>query len=377
MHMQKHRSAFTLIELLVVIAIIAVLIALLLPAVQSAREAARRIQCVNNLKQIGLALHNYQSSTGGFPIGHTQVQVYSGNDYSAWVGWSAQAMMLPYLELNVVYNSCNFAHTGFGFTFTPGDAINSTAAYTRINAFICPSNPISNGSAKIFYAPNVPVTPTDYAGSMGTTSHDLTQGQATPALAQSTNKAYPTNGIFACWMSYDIRDVTDGTSNTIAFGEWCSQNYSNPTGRARGVGVENVPDSNPSGRQDSAGANPAAILAGLNNCTIAWNSPTANLDNELGAMWSLGEQGYSMMNFIQVPNDAQYPFGTCTLIGDGSDGGADDAAFCGPESYHPGGANLLFCDGSVRFVKNSVNRTAVMWALASRNGGEVISSDSY
>jgi prepilin-type N-terminal cleavage/methylation domain-containing protein/prepilin-type processing-associated H-X9-DG protein len=378
MHIQKHRYAFTLIELLVVIAIIAVLIALLLPAVQSAREAARRIQCVNNLKQIGLALHNYQSSTGGFPIGHTQVQVYSGNDYSAWVGWSAQAMMLPYLEQNVVYNSCNFAHTGFGFTFTPGDQINFTAAYTRITAFICPSNPISNTPVKGLYTLGN-VTPTDYAGSMGTTTHDLTQGAETAAMSASANKAYPTTGIFACWMSYDIRDVTDGTSNTIAFGEWCSNDYSMINFKRKGVGVDAVPNSSPSAQVDDARLNQAAVIAGLQNCATAYNSATTfpALNAEKGVMWSLGEQGYSMMNFIQVPNDAQYPFGTCTLIGDGSDGGADDSAFCGPESYHPGGANLLFADGSVRFVKNSINRTGVMWALATRNGGEVISSDQY
>jgi prepilin-type N-terminal cleavage/methylation domain-containing protein/prepilin-type processing-associated H-X9-DG protein len=372
MQFRNRRSAFTLIELLVVIAIIAVLIALLLPAVQSAREAARRVQCVNNLKQIGLGLHNYQSSTGGFPIGHTKVQVYSGNDDSPWVGWSAHAMMLPYLEQSAVYNSCNFVHTGFGFTFTPGDQINSTAAYTRITAFICPSNPISNTPVKgLFTLGNV--TPTDYAGSMGTTTHDLTQGQETT----STNKAYPTTGIFACWMSYDIRDVTDGTSNTIAFGEWCSNDYSNITIRRKGVGVEFVPDSSPTALVDDARLNQAAVLVGLQNCATAYNSTSGTLNAEKGAMWSLGEQGYSMMNFIQVPNDTQYSFGTCSISADGADGGADDAAFCGPESYHPGGANLLFCDGSVRFVKSSVNRTGVMWALATRNGGEVISSDSY
>jgi prepilin-type processing-associated H-X9-DG protein len=193
------------------------------------------------------------------------------------------------------------------------------------------------------------------------------------------SKAYPTTGIFACWMSYDIRDVTDGTSNTIAFGEWCSNDYSMINFKRNGVGVDTVPNSSPSALVDDARLSPTAVIAGLQNCATAYNSATAfpALNAEKGAMWSLGEQGYSMMNFIQVPNDTQYPFGTCTIVGDGSDGGADDSAFCGPESYHPGGANLLFCDGSVRFVKSTVNRTGVMWALASRNGGEVISSDSY
>jgi prepilin-type N-terminal cleavage/methylation domain-containing protein/prepilin-type processing-associated H-X9-DG protein len=378
MRLRNHRRAFTLIELLVVIAIIAVLIALLLPAVQSAREAARRVQCTNNLKQIGLALHSYQSSTNGFPLGHTQVQVYSGNDYAAWVGWSAHALMLPYLEQTAAFNACNFSHTGFGFTFTPGDQINYTAAYTRITTFICPSNPISNGPVKGLYTLGN-VTPTDYAGSMGTTTHDLTQGAETAAISQSPSKAYPTTGIFACWMSYDIRDVADGTSNTIAFGEWCSQDYSMISMKRKGVGVEYVPNTSPSALVDDARLNQAAVLAGLQNCVAAYNSATAfpALNAEKGAMWSLGEQGYSMMNFIQVPNDTQYPFGTCTILGDGADGGADDSAFCGPESYHPGGANLLFCDGSVRFVKSSINRTAVMWSLATRNGGEVVSSDSY
>src|SRR5271167_1870759 len=103
------RSAgFTLIELLVVIAIIAVLIALLLPAVQSAREAARRIQCTNNLKQIGLALHNYHSTANVFPPGCSANLFTTGNTYFSWVGWSAQGLMLPYLEQGPLYNAANF-----------------------------------------------------------------------------------------------------------------------------------------------------------------------------------------------------------------------------------------------------------------------------
>jgi len=369
MRHRVRRSGFTLIELLVVIAIIAVLIALLLPAVQAAREAARRAQCTNNLKQIGLALHNYQSSNGSFPMGNTKVQVYSGDDYASWVGWSAHAQMLPFLEQGPVYNAVNFVHTGFGFTFTPGDGINSTAAYSRISAFICPSNAVSGSPAK-GAATLGNVTPTDYAGSFGTTTHDLSQ-------EDPKKTTYETNGIFTAWRSYDLRDVTDGTSQTIAFGEWCSQNYaSTVTSRAPGIGVAKVGDPG-AARQDAAQANAPGIIAGLQACVAAYNSDTTKLNAELGCMWAMGSQGYSMMNFVQVPNDSQYKFGFCSMTSEGGNGGADDSAFCGPGSYHPGGANILFCDGSVRFLKSTVNRTGVMWALASRNGGEVVSADQY
>src|SRR5208282_723912 len=132
---RRSRRGFTLIELLVVIAIIAVLIALLLPAVQSAREAARRAQCVNNLKQIGLAIHNYHTASNTFPPGSAA----SYNTYNpgcvAWMGWSAQGLMLPYLEQSSIYNAANFSYDSWN-----DNATNQTARDTRIAAFICPSD---------------------------------------------------------------------------------------------------------------------------------------------------------------------------------------------------------------------------------------------
>jgi len=139
------RSGFTLIELLVVIAIIAVLIALLLPAVQSAREAARRTQCVNNLKQIGLALHNYHQSVGAFPLGASEYQINGVVNNNAtrtnnfqWDNWSCHVMILPYMEQTTIYNACNFSvgnNEGVNFW------INSTVTLSRVTGFICPSDP--------------------------------------------------------------------------------------------------------------------------------------------------------------------------------------------------------------------------------------------
>src|SRR5271165_317433 len=124
--MRLQRQGFTLIELLVVIAIIAVLIALLLPAVQSAREAARRIQCTNNLKQIGLALHNYHSAVGSFPLGTTVAWARPGGNFKEYTvyTWSTQALMLPYLEQTNLYNAANFNVTAQAVQ--PGLAMNST-----------------------------------------------------------------------------------------------------------------------------------------------------------------------------------------------------------------------------------------------------------
>src|SRR5262249_19123059 len=133
------------IELLVVIAIIAVLIALLLPAVQAAREAGRRAQCVNNLKQIGLALHNYHSANGVFPMGGTMSPrtTGQGTPYDDWCVWSAQALMLSYLEQTPVYNSINFSWAAEGDGNYSG-AINGTAFNTVIMSFLCPSDSFAN-----------------------------------------------------------------------------------------------------------------------------------------------------------------------------------------------------------------------------------------
>ncbi|QDV34803.1 DUF1559 domain-containing protein [Tautonia plasticadhaerens] len=195
------RRGFTLIELLVVIAIIGVLIALLLPAVQSAREAARRAQCTNNLKQLGLALHNYESASAGFPPGIVTTTSNLPDEFSTWVAWSPQSMLLPYLEQQPLYNAANFNWACCWY----GDeayVTNSTVVFTRIAAFLCPSD----GNAGV---QNI----NSYYASLGTTIHRYgppngdTTGPFTLYNSQSRSGRY------------GISDLKDGTSNTIAFGE--------------------------------------------------------------------------------------------------------------------------------------------------------------
>src|SRR3954453_11660663 len=142
----KPRPGFTLIELLVVIAIIGVLIALLLPAVQAAREAARRSQCTNNLKQLGLGLHNYHQGVGSFPMGSSRA------NGATWNNWSAQGLMLPYMEQQAIYNAINF-------NWEVTQSVNTTAAYTTISSFLCPSD----GNAG-----NITGLLNSYTGSCGT-----------------------------------------------------------------------------------------------------------------------------------------------------------------------------------------------------------------
>src|SRR5271165_6117532 len=201
------QRAFTLIELLVVIAIIAVLIALLLPAVQAAREAARRIQCTNNLKQIGLALHNYHAANGSFPLGGTVAWAYGGEQY--WGVWSAQTLMLPYIEQGPLYNTANFSWAN---QLDMGTQINSTTFNANIAAFLCPSDGLGGTSSSSVSNNN------NYFGSIGTTTYPSSQ-TGTGIFAPGASAQGAGVAPIPARIAYTIASVTDGTSNTVAFAE--------------------------------------------------------------------------------------------------------------------------------------------------------------
>ena len=204
-----NRRGFTLIELLVVIAIIAVLIALLLPAVQSAREAARRAQCVNNLKQLGLAMHNYHGAVNSLPWG----------DGPWWIEWSAHTLLLPYMEQGPIYNAINFGNGFFtdGSSFVINYPANTTAVYSVIAGFNCPSdsdrltdpNGHNNYMANSGSAPNC-----DYGGNANTPA--WSEPAAGPFIYSDSGSF---TGLTFGGSSISIAAITDGTSNTAAFSE--------------------------------------------------------------------------------------------------------------------------------------------------------------
>jgi prepilin-type N-terminal cleavage/methylation domain-containing protein/prepilin-type processing-associated H-X9-DG protein len=340
------RRGFTLIELLVVIAIIAVLIALLLPAVQSAREAARRAQCTNNLKQMGLAMHNYHQAVGTFPMGNTVAYSYVGTQ-TTWGTFSASALLLPYLEQTPIYNACNFNWTVW---YGTGASINATVWNTKVNAFLCPSDQYAGQNFQ-----------NSYYGNFGTGTN--------PWSSQ-------TNGIFAPENNaYSIAAVTDGTSNTIMFIEaltGSTVNYKAPW-RAYVSGVlGTVPCTM---LLNDARMNLPAVMQVAQQCVQMIQSGSFGTNNDRGLRWQTGSPGLSLTNIIIPPNSQQYQMAGCRW--DCSSGcGIDFGHIFVPSSNHPGGVNALFADGSVHFAKSSINQLTWM-SLGSTNDGEVISADSY
>jgi prepilin-type N-terminal cleavage/methylation domain-containing protein/prepilin-type processing-associated H-X9-DG protein len=321
--MPKHRRGFTLIELLVVIAIIGVLIALLLPAVQAAREAARRAQCTNNLKQIGLALQNFESANRQLPPGFSTAPCGALDKLSKTV----QIDLMLYMEQGTLYNAFNLdlpiVDGSCGFP------ANSTAVMTKVAGFVCPSDPEGQG------ADGWPGN--SYRAITGDRSNSYWNYKADTTLPEP-------RGLFYFNSKVKIGDIKDGTSNTIAFSELLIHG---PARRVSGV--------------------PADFLS-----QDTWSDQGAVYDWQ-GDTWCAGGYSQSLGNMTGVPSANNGKSAPNLYLA----GGAQSPYWHSLQSMgglHPQAVNNLFADGHVATVKYTVARE--IWrALATRKGGEIISAE--
>ena len=334
----RAREGLTLVELLVAIAVIGVLIALLLPAVLSARETARRAECTNRLKQIGIALGSHQATHRRFPPGIASHPASAPNDDWASSPFSVHHQLLPYLDQGVLYNAIN---ARVERAYWPGlyDAPdNSTSLMTVLEAFLCPSDVSDVGPGN------------NYRACVGPNPHEF-DGSSPPGGG----------GAFVAFRATADGDFTDGLSATVGFSERLrGDGFNKRFDRERDFWYSGFADVHPNPDSDETLAACAAL-----------RSPTPESWNRSGRYWLAGRYTDTLYNHVAPPNWSGPDCSDSAPAGhDGElSGGAISAR--GP---HSGGVNALFMDGSVRFVRSTLN-IAVWRALASRAGGEVASAD--
>ena len=337
---KRVRSGFTLIELLVVIAIIAVLIALLLPAVQQAREAARRSQCKNNLKQLGLALHNYHDTAGVFPpaaIRSPTCDPSRSAGPTRCSGLSFMARLAPYFDQAPIYNLLNFSvEAAWRDTNPNGYAV---AAAAKLPLLVCPSDPLRGAS----YRPDL--GPTSYAACVANTDNWCADPAWYEGLNGAGNAAYVctsgTKGLSVLFgnSKVNIAGITDGTSNTMMMSEWT-------------MGWPYTQQNN-----DFAGC-----IAGSATPVTAYGPSY----EPLGYSWIYAQGMHSWaFSTLLKPNDPSAKTMSCT-----------GSPWVGSSRYrasseHVGGVHILLADGAVRFVSDNINLTT--WQnLGNRMDGNVM-----
>ncbi len=351
---------FTLIELLVVIAIIAILIALLLPAVQQAREAARRTLCKNNLKQFGLALHNYEGTFGVFPM--TNAQNYLPNTQ----GFSPQARLLPYMEQANLQNLLDFTQYGFSGPYNalvPNPQF-AAAFATPLQVMLCPSDP----------------APTQNIGAGGATyaglNYMISYGSGMNA---NYDLRWPTDGIVYENSNAKMRDITDGTSNTVIMSEAIRSvgadftlaagtlpmfNYQATLNGSSGVSASLLPVQGLAGSGGGWVNGPTGVISNPDIASIwtqktTWRGASSAALRGRGVSWAHSGAVSTLTNGYNTPN-SKIPDLVVHFTG-----------FFGPRSFHTGGAQVLLGDGSVRFLSENID-AMLHRGMHSRNGGEIL-----